>query len=608
MDKIALQRLRDLLWFLVMAGLVAASVRFTRGLGATTGLNDAAPWGLWIAVKLGFVALAGGGFTLAGLVYVFRLESLRPMLRRAILIALLGYASFIVSLLFDLGLPWHIYMPILNWQHHSVMFEIAWCVMLYFSVLGLEFMPVILEHPWFARPFFKNIYHLLHRATIPLVIAGIVLSTLHQSSLGALFLIMPHRVHPLWYSAWIPVLFFTSAIAAGLFALIVESFVAQRLFSSRLRLSLLGRLGNAGAWVLWVYLGIRLGDLVVRGVLPAGLDGSWQSLIFVGEIVIGGMLPAMLLLLPGVRANRYGLLTCAILGIFGVLSQRMSLSMFTQWRPPGAPYFPSAFEIIIALAIPAAAGLVYLLFAENLPVLSHAPERQYSAPGLQHAAGARPSQYGSLFQRNRAHGLQRSSGLAVVAIALTAAFAPARSIQGAQLPTSPVSPARGWESLAIDGNRRDRLVIFPHTDHQQRLANELGERACQVCHHLDLPGDRATACSACHQENDSPTRIFDHTLHTRQLGGNAACQQCHLGEHRAQTAAACAACHENMSSMAGEKPFQYFAPSYQQALHGRCLACHQERQAAADIPDLASCSVCHFKPAELQRSNAPHHQ
>jgi Ni/Fe-hydrogenase subunit HybB-like protein len=208
-DKIAVQRLRDLLWFLVMAGLVAASVRFTRGLGATTGLNDAAPWGLWIAVKLGFVALAGGGFTLAGLVYVFRLESLRPMLRRAILIALLGYASFIVSLLFDLGLPWHIYMPILNWQHHSVMFEIAWCVMLYFSVLGLEFMPVILEHPWFARPFFKNIYHLLHRATIPLVIAGIVLSTLHQSSLGALFLIMPHRVHPLWYSAWIPVLFFT---------------------------------------------------------------------------------------------------------------------------------------------------------------------------------------------------------------------------------------------------------------------------------------------------------------------------------------------------------------------------------------------------------------
>jgi len=221
--------IKDGLWAIVVAGLVAAMIRFTSGLGAGTGLNDATPWGLWIAFKLTFVALAGGGFTFAAVVYIFHVKSYRPLLRRAILIATLGYSSFVVSLIFDLGLPWHLHR-IVNWQHHSVMFEIAWCVILYLSVLILEFSPAVLEHPWFRHPLFQRIHHWLHRLTLPLVIAGIVLSTLHQSSLGSLFLIMPHRAHPLWYSPWLPYLFFTSAIAAGMMALVVEGFLIERWF------------------------------------------------------------------------------------------------------------------------------------------------------------------------------------------------------------------------------------------------------------------------------------------------------------------------------------------------------------------------------------------
>ena len=128
--------IKDTLWVIAVVGAVAAILRFFLGLGSSTGLNDTTPWGLWIAFKLCFVAIAGGGFTLAAMVHIFHLETFRPILRRAILIAFLGYGSFIVSLIFDLGLPWHIYMPVISWQHLSVMLEIAWCVMLYFSVLA----------------------------------------------------------------------------------------------------------------------------------------------------------------------------------------------------------------------------------------------------------------------------------------------------------------------------------------------------------------------------------------------------------------------------------------------------------------------------------------
>ncbi len=592
MQKAALLRVKDLLWALVFAGLFASILRFAAGLGAATGLNDASPWGLWIAFKLGFVALSGGGFTLAAMVYIFRLESFRPVLRRAILLALLGYGSFILSLLFDLGLPWHIYMPIINWQHYSVMFEIAWCVLLYFSVLVMEFGPVILEYPWFRHPVFRAVYHFLHRATVPLVIAGIVLSTLHQSSLGSLFLIMPQRVHPLWYSPLIPVLFFISAIAAGLLALIVEGFIAEHLSGRRLRLDLLARLGNTGAFVLWLYLGIRFGDLLLRGTLPAALDGSWQSQLFVLEALIGGLLPAVLLLSPLVRRSRAGLLTSAALGIAGVLSQRMSLSLFTMWRPEQSPYFPSAYEIIIAFAIPAAAGLVYLLFIEHLAVFERTiPLQTQPEDGQVYFDRVRLA-----YREDNQSWLARRSGIAVVVIALCAAALPPHLASAGPQLSEPVAPALGWERMRIDGDRNEIGVNFPHLEHQERLVEANGGRAaaCQVCHHLSVPGDESTGCWECHQQYAVEASIFDHNLHTQTLGGNPSCEQCHQGDHRSATAKACIECHESMPPAPGELQFSYHAPGYMDAMHAACLGCHQEQAPASGNPDLAGCGTCHF--------------
>jgi Ni/Fe-hydrogenase subunit HybB-like protein len=589
--------IKDGLWAIALAGLVAAIIRFTNGLGASTGLNDSAPWGLWIAFKLVFVALAGGGFTLAAMVYIFHLERYRPILRRAILIALLGYGSFIVSLIFDLGLPWHIYMPVINWQHHSVMFEIAWCVMLYFSVLVLEFSPVILEHPWFSRPIFKMILHWLHHLTLPLIIVGIILSTLHQSSLGSLFLIMPHRVHPLWYSPWIPYMFFTSAIAAGMLALIIEGFLIELWFKRELDFDLLTSLGKGAILPLGLYLALRLSDQWIRSVLPGAIDGSWQNILFLAEILLGGALPIVLLSIQKIRQTREGLLTSAILGILGIMSQRMSLNMFTMVRAEGTSYIPSLGETAIAFAIPAVAVLLYLFFAENLQVFGSQVEGAESAA----LSPARASAFASQNSWMRVV-VARRSGFAIFVIAL--AF-PILSMNG-KMPASPVSAATGWETLHIDGNKSAYGVNFPHLDHQERLTDETtGESDCQTCHHLALPADEAKACWECHNDYYQPVSIFDHSIHQQALGGNESCLECHTQEHVKLTAEICQDCHESMLPGNGQAVFNMLAPSYKDAMHGRCLDCHKQQALEQDRPELALCSTCHmYYQEELDQAYA----
>lgn len=601
--------LKDILWVIAGAGLFAAALRFAYGIGSATGLNDASPWGLWIAFKLGFVALAGGGFTLAGMVYIFHLEAYRPILRRAILLALLGYASFIVSLIFDLGLPWHIYMPVISWQHHSVMFEIAWCVMLYFSVLLLEFGPVVLEHRVFQVRLFQKIAWLLHKATLPLVIGGIVLSTLHQSSLGALFLIMPQRVHPLWYSPWIPPLFFISAIAAGLMALIIESHLANKLFGSGLHPRLLESLSRIASAALALYLLLRVGDLTARGVLPAALDGSWQSGLFLAEILLGGALPIALLAIPAIRQRSEGLLTCAALVIGGALSQRMALSMFTMWRPQGMPYTPSLLEVILAFAIPAAAGLAYLFIGEQFAVFE-APARQPQPQPARQPALEAPllvdPPAGLLGQ------LRRRSFYALVAAGLIIALLPA-GFSASQDLAVPVKKSQGWETLRIDGNRTGLIVQFPHAEHQTRLALSAGSEpaACLECHHLSVAPDQAAACSECHADFNRPTFIFNHVSHVQELGGNQACVECHPGERLASAAAACQECHAEMPPQPGEAAFNPHAPGFRTALHDTCHACHQREAVLQERPELAECAACHRLEEEglsqaaspLKRSN-----
>ena len=250
--------------------------RFTEGLGAVTGMNDAAPWGLWIGADVfAGVALAAGGFVIAATVHIFRIERFEPILRPTVLTAFLGYMLVAVALFIDIGRPLSWWHPLVMWQEHSIMFEVTWCVILYSTVLAIEISPVVLERLGLTR-----LLKLVKTTTIPVVIAGVILSTMHQSSLGSLYLIVPGKLYPLWYSPLLPVFFLISAVAAGMCVIIVESFFSAKILRRGLESSLMADLGKAASIILFVYLLIKFSDLAVRGAWDLVCERNLQSNCF----------------------------------------------------------------------------------------------------------------------------------------------------------------------------------------------------------------------------------------------------------------------------------------------------------------------------------------
>jgi Ni/Fe-hydrogenase subunit HybB-like protein len=602
---------KDVLWVLFTAGVVAAIIRFSRGLGATTNLNDGTPWGLWIGFDVfAGVALAAGGFTLAATVHIFQLEKYRPLVRPAILTALLGYLAVIVGLLVDLGVPWNIWRPTVYWQHHSALFEVALCVMLYTAVLVVEFLPTVLEHPLFKSRVFQTVAQWLKRLTLPVVIAGIVLSTLHQSSLGSLLLIIPSRLHELWYSPILPVLFFVSAAGLGLMMVTLEGFFSAFVYRRRLELELFSGLGKAAAVILWVYMGIRIGDLVWRGVLPDAIDGSWQSVLFLVEISITALIPAILLSIPASRNSLRGLGTASFLTVSGMILYRLSASVIAVERPAGATYFPSWVEFAISIGIVSGAVLVFLFLTENLKVFGPetigAEEKPspYAKPRFDPLTGVR---LGEDFRDT----VVRRSAMLMVVIALAITFMPGRAWGGDQTKSAQVRPVQGLNVMRIYGGDNETFVDFDHKAHVERQSKLIPEvyateqDMCVRCHHLSdweiegmsesESGFGPASCGACHSDVYNATSTFDHELHVDLVepGGNESCDECHDGGHSASTAIECVECHTNMGPDEDGQPFDYIAPSYEDAMHGLCIGCHETEAQKLNDPLLSSCVTCH---------------
>lgn len=365
-----MSRVQSYIWriiftLLMIAGGYATILRFGFGLGAATNLSDQFPWGIWIGFDvLCGVGLAAGGFTLVAAVHIFNIERYKPILRPAILTAFLGYLLVCAALMFDIGRPWNIWHPLIMWNHHSVMFEVAWCVTLYTTVLALEFAPVVFERLGWQAPI-----KVLHGIAVPLMILGVLLSTLHQSSLGTVYLIVPEKLHPLWYSPMLPLFFFITSVAVGLAMTIFESWHSSKAFGRQLELPLLQGMGRLLAVILSFYLVLRFVDLAQRGSLHYIAEGSVESWLFLLETCLTA-LAALLLFQRRFNESPTGLYGCAVLAVFGFLANRLNVSITGVERASGTHYIPRWTEIAVTLAIVACGFAVFRLAAKNLPIFA----------------------------------------------------------------------------------------------------------------------------------------------------------------------------------------------------------------------------------------------
>ena len=356
---------------------VIALVRFTKGLGAVTNLTDTFPWGLWIGFDmLCGIGLAAGGFAIAATVHVLHLEDFKPILRPTILTAFLGYLFAILALLMDLGKPWNIWHPIIMWNPRSVMFEVGWCVMLYTTVLFLEFSPIVLERFHLSTPL-----RIMRKLTPILVILGVILSTLHQSSLGSLFLIIPGKLHPFWYSPILPVLFFVSALTVGLAMVVVESWFSRRAFGKPLETHLLQRVSRASVVVLAIFLALRLRDLALRDTIDQFLAFERYSWYLLAELGLGVALPMVLLASERFRRSPRRLATAQGLVVLGFVFNRLNVSVTAFEAATGQTYVPAVAEFLVSMGLVALGMILFMAACQWLPVFPEGPVAEVEKSG-----------------------------------------------------------------------------------------------------------------------------------------------------------------------------------------------------------------------------------
>ena len=352
---------------LAVLGLGVMVYRYLNGLGAISNLSDGRAWGLWISFDLYCgVALAAGGFTLAGAVYIFQRKKYYPVVRSAVLTAFLGYTLVILALLVDLGQPWYIWHAIIYWNPHSPLFEVALCVMTYTVVLALEFSPVVFERLNWRVPL-----RLIRAIQIPLVIAGIVLSTLHQSSLGTMAIMMPETLSPIWYSPILPLMFLITAIAVGPAMAIFESTLSSRAFGHKLSQDVLSGLGKVIPYILGAYLLVKVVDLVAVGEFGLVLSATPLAALWWVEVIVGVILPIILLSIPKIRQDKVKLFLSALLVVIGLIINRFAVSWLALAGRPGYTYTPHWMEFAVSVGLVAWAIIILMIANRYLPMHYH---------------------------------------------------------------------------------------------------------------------------------------------------------------------------------------------------------------------------------------------
>ena len=374
------------LTLVALNGLVFLRGRFIFGIGAVTNLDNQYPWGIWIGVDVAAgVALAAGGFTSAAIGHVMHREQYHAIIRPALLTALLGYTFVAFAVFIDIGRYYYIWHPLVMWNGTSALFEVGICVMTYVTVLYIEFLPIVTERfigkvklpgalTKFNLPvdsFLRFLDRKLARTMFAFIIAGVVLSCLHQSSLGTLMIIAGSKMHPLWQTPILPLLFLLSAFSVGFPMVIFESLLASRSLGLKAEMEVLSKLGFFVAPFLAVYLAFKLGDMVIRDTYVYLTEFSVESVMFTIEVVLGVVVPLRLFLSRAVLRSPVGLFIDSSLVIIGVLLNRIN-SFLVAYKPPYAEhsYFPSFGELSVTVGFIAIMVLLYRLFVLHFPIIS----------------------------------------------------------------------------------------------------------------------------------------------------------------------------------------------------------------------------------------------
>lgn len=390
-----------ILCLLALNGLIFLAMRFLFGIGSVTNLNQQYPWGIWIAIDVATgVALAAGGFTTAALSHVMNREYYHVVVRPALLTAMLGYTFVALGVFIDLGRWYYIWHPLIMWNPNSALFEVGICVMIYLTVLYIEFIPIITERfigkvnlPGILSIFNNFIDKLLRfldkslsKIMFIFFIAGVVLSTLHQSSLGTLMIIAGSKMHPLWQTPILPMLFLLSAIAVGFPMVIFESLIAARSFKLEPEMPVLSRLGSMVPLLLFIYLSFKLGDMAIRGTYVYLAEINIHSIMFMIEIILGVVIPLRMFMSRAVLKSPLWLFVAASLVVFGVFTNRLN-NFIIAYHPPysKAPYFPSIGEISVTVGLIALLIILYRAFVMIFPIIS-TPDKEHETELLTHSS------------------------------------------------------------------------------------------------------------------------------------------------------------------------------------------------------------------------------
>jgi Ni/Fe-hydrogenase subunit HybB-like protein len=539
---------------------------------------------MWIVYDIVFVPFSAGAFMILAITHIYGKDEYHAIARPVVVAGFLGELMVILVLIMDLG-RWHQFYNVLfpwYWNVRSFMFQVSICLTIYMAIMVLEVAPTFLERLNWQKPL-----RYISMATVFIAGVGIVLSSLHQSSLGALFLLMPYKLHPLWWTPLLPLLFFTSAVFAGLSMAIFVGTLSFRAFHRHLDLDLMSKLARVVAVLLGVYLVLKLGDLLLAGEIELMFTSGRLSLLFLFEIVVGVLVPIVLF---GTRARKTspGLVWGSASVLAGVALNRTNVALLAYGAPAGATYLPHWMEILISVAAVAAGVLLFILAVRFLPIL---PE----AVGEQDAETPHWSRRVIAFV---------GGALALLTITVVLLLQPATQVGATrtvaeEISDAPVSPREGEcqdchrdaLALASAGADRDNITLLTI----EPLAAEAvhANIRCVACHFgdrytremeaahagtiTDPTGGDAWICVACHQnlpdEFPQDRLRTPHDAVTHGEMADVSCSDCH------------GAVGHGFDPVSGD----IICPM------GVCLDCHQERNLATQLTD---CDACHIAPHE----------